>query len=140
MALQSFVGHWPLFSFLIFYTVGRTPRTRDQPVARSLLAHRINAQRHLFKLGFEPTIPVFVRAEIFHVLDRAATVIGLHFNSGRRKYESELLTGDGVRRYNGECDVRCSEINTLSFHLTPPSETTLISKQNVHTRFRVYRI
>jgi hypothetical protein len=25
MALQSFVGPWPLFQFLDFYTVGRTP-------------------------------------------------------------------------------------------------------------------
>jgi hypothetical protein len=32
--------------------------------------HRINA------VGFEPTIPVFVRAKTFHALDGAATVIG----------------------------------------------------------------
>jgi hypothetical protein len=49
MTLQTFVGPWPLFSFLIFYTVGRTPWTGDQPVARLLPAHtghhkhRINA-------------------------------------------------------------------------------------------------
>jgi hypothetical protein len=30
MTLQPFVGPWPLFfSFLIFYTVGRTPWTAD---------------------------------------------------------------------------------------------------------------
>jgi hypothetical protein len=40
------------FSFLSFYTVGRTPWTGDQPVARPLPAHtgqhkhRINAHRH----------------------------------------------------------------------------------------------
>jgi hypothetical protein len=38
------------FSFLIFCTVGRTPWTGDQPVARPLPAHRtaqrINANRH----------------------------------------------------------------------------------------------
>jgi hypothetical protein len=39
------------FSFLIFYTVGRTPWTGDQPVAKPLSAHRtakhrINAQKY----------------------------------------------------------------------------------------------
>jgi hypothetical protein len=29
------------------------------------------------QVGFEPTIPVFERAKIVHVLDRAATVIGI---------------------------------------------------------------
>jgi hypothetical protein len=28
MVLHPFVGPWSLFSFLILYTVGRTPRTR----------------------------------------------------------------------------------------------------------------
>jgi hypothetical protein len=40
MALQPFVGLWPLFSFLILYTVGRTPWTGDQSVARPLPTHR----------------------------------------------------------------------------------------------------
>jgi hypothetical protein len=31
------------FSFLILYTVGRTPWTEDQPVARPLPTHRTNA-------------------------------------------------------------------------------------------------
>jgi hypothetical protein len=44
---KSFVGPWPLFfSFLILYTFGRTPLTGDQPVARPLPTHRINAHRH----------------------------------------------------------------------------------------------
>jgi hypothetical protein len=44
MAIQPFVGLWPLFffSFLIVYTMGRTPWTGDQPVARPLPTHRIN--------------------------------------------------------------------------------------------------
>jgi hypothetical protein len=33
----------PFFSFLILYTVGRTPRTGDQPVARLLPTHRMDA-------------------------------------------------------------------------------------------------
>jgi hypothetical protein len=45
MALQ-FVGPWPLFQFRNLYTVGRTPWTGDQPVARPLPKHRINPHRH----------------------------------------------------------------------------------------------
>jgi hypothetical protein len=40
MALQPSVEPWPLLSFLIFYTVGRTPWMGDQPVARPLPTHR----------------------------------------------------------------------------------------------------
>jgi hypothetical protein len=46
MALQPFVGPWPLLSFLILYTVDRTPWTGNLPVARPLPTHRINAHRH----------------------------------------------------------------------------------------------
>jgi hypothetical protein len=41
MALQPFVGPWPLRQFRnLFYTDGRTPWTGDQPVARPLPTHR----------------------------------------------------------------------------------------------------
>jgi hypothetical protein len=41
MALQPFVGTWPLLQFRnLFYTDGRTPLTSDQPIARPLPAHR----------------------------------------------------------------------------------------------------
>jgi hypothetical protein len=40
MALQPFVGPWPLYSVLIFYTVAKTLWTGDQPIARPLPAHR----------------------------------------------------------------------------------------------------
>jgi hypothetical protein len=33
-------GLWPLFQFLNLYTVGRTPWTGDQPVARPLPKYR----------------------------------------------------------------------------------------------------
>jgi hypothetical protein len=46
MAVQSFVGPWPLFQFLNLHTVGWTPRLGDQPVTRPLPTHRINEQRH----------------------------------------------------------------------------------------------
>jgi hypothetical protein len=38
--LQSSVGPWPLFSFLILYTVGRTPWMGNQPVIRPLPTYR----------------------------------------------------------------------------------------------------
>jgi hypothetical protein len=41
MALKFFVGSWQFFSFLILYTVGRTPWMGDEPVARPLPTPRI---------------------------------------------------------------------------------------------------
>jgi hypothetical protein len=70
------------FSFLILYTVGRTPLTGDQPVARPLPAYMITqtqnerTQTSMPRVGFELTIPVFQREKTVHALDRAATVIG----------------------------------------------------------------
>jgi hypothetical protein len=40
---RSPCGPWPLFQFLNPYTVGRTPWKGDQPVARPLPTHGINA-------------------------------------------------------------------------------------------------
>jgi hypothetical protein len=83
MALQPFVGPWLLFSFFIFYTVGRTPWTGDQPVARPLPTHRIaqtqnkRTQTYTPRVGFAPTILAFERAKTVHATDRAATVIGI---------------------------------------------------------------
>jgi hypothetical protein len=51
MALQPFVGPWPLFQFLNLHTVGRTPWTGDQHIARSLPTHRINAHRDIHALS-----------------------------------------------------------------------------------------
>jgi hypothetical protein len=53
--LYSPWGPWPLFQFRNLITVGRTPWTNDQPVARPLPTHRINA--HTYRVAFEPTIP-----------------------------------------------------------------------------------
>jgi hypothetical protein len=81
MALQPFVGLGSFFSFLIFYTVGRTPWTGDQPVTRPPPTHRTaqkyykRTQTSMPQVGFEPTIQVFERAKRVHALDRAATVI-----------------------------------------------------------------
>jgi hypothetical protein len=66
------------FSFLIFYTVGRTPWTGDQLVARPLPKHRTahtqNKRTHISMpwVGIEPTILVFEWAKTIHDFDRAA--------------------------------------------------------------------
>jgi hypothetical protein len=71
--LYSPFGPWPLFQFLNPYTVGRTPWTRDQPVARPLPAHRTTqtqnkrTQTSMSRVGFEPTIPVFESTKTVHV-------------------------------------------------------------------------
>jgi hypothetical protein len=81
MALQSFVGPWPLIQFLILYTVGITPWTEDQPIARPLPTHRTtqtqnkHTQTPMPRVGFESTIPAFQRVKS-HATDRTATVTG----------------------------------------------------------------
>jgi hypothetical protein len=81
MALQPFVGPWPLIQFLNPYTVAKTPWTGVMPVARPLPTHRTTqtqkkrTQTSMRRMGFDPTIPVFVQAKTVHALDRAATVI-----------------------------------------------------------------
>jgi hypothetical protein len=64
--------------FLNSKTLGRTPWTGDQSVARPLPKQdNTNAEQTSMPLvGFEPTIPVFERAKTVHTLDRVATVIG----------------------------------------------------------------
>jgi hypothetical protein len=74
MAIQHFVGPWPLFlSFIILYAVGRTPWTGDKPVARPLLhteQHKQNKRTQGFmpRVGFEPTILVFERVKTVHAV------------------------------------------------------------------------
>jgi hypothetical protein len=64
------------FSFLILYTVGRTPRTRYQlPTHRTTQTQNKRTQTSMSWMGFEPKIPEFERAKTVHALDRAATVI-----------------------------------------------------------------
>jgi hypothetical protein len=69
------------FSFLILHTVGRTPCTGDQPVARPPPTHRTtethNKIRDIHPLsGTRTHNPAFKREETVHALDRAATMIG----------------------------------------------------------------
>jgi hypothetical protein len=82
MALQPFVWPWPLYQFLDFYTVGKTPWTGDQLVARPLPAHRTaqtqnkRTRTSIRQMAFELKIPVLERVKTVLALERAATVIG----------------------------------------------------------------
>jgi hypothetical protein len=73
------LGHF--FSFLIFYTVGRTRWTGDQPIARPLPTYRTSqtqnkhTQTSMLQVGFEVMIPVFLQAKTVHALRCTATVI-----------------------------------------------------------------
>jgi hypothetical protein len=72
-------------SFLILYTVRKTPWRGNQPVARPLPTYRTTqtenkrTQTSLPRVGFEPTIPAIERAKTVYILDRAATLIGRMF-------------------------------------------------------------
>jgi hypothetical protein len=74
MVLQPFEP-WPFFSFLILYTVGRTPWTGVQPVARLLPTPRTTqaqnkrTQTSMPRVGFELTTPVFERPKTVHAWD-----------------------------------------------------------------------
>jgi hypothetical protein len=57
-----------LFPFRINLTARRAPWMRDREQKK-------RGHTSMFRVGFEPTIPVFERAKIFHVIDRKATVI-----------------------------------------------------------------
>jgi hypothetical protein len=77
------VGPWLLFQFVNLYTVGRTPWTGDQPVARSLPAHtgqhkhKINAHRHpCLKWDSNPRSQCLSGRRQVHGLGRPAIVIG----------------------------------------------------------------
>jgi hypothetical protein len=82
MALQPFIGPWPLLKFLIFSQSVGLIGWGGHPVARPLPAHRTSKTHNKLKqtsmpqVRFEPTIPVFERAKTVHALDRAATVTG----------------------------------------------------------------
>jgi hypothetical protein len=80
------LGLGRFFSFLILYTVGWTPWTGDQPVARPLPTHR-TAETHNKRthpsmpiVGFEPMTTVFQRPKAVHASDLAATVVGTSYN------------------------------------------------------------
>jgi hypothetical protein len=72
---------WALASFQFpdLFTIGRTPWTSDQLVARPLPKHR-TAQtqiKHIYTPNIEPTITASGRAKTVHALARSATVTGI---------------------------------------------------------------
>jgi hypothetical protein len=78
MALQPFVGPWPLQFRNLFYTDGRTPLTSDQPVARPLPTQR-TTQTQNKRIHRHPCLE---RAKTVHALDCAAIVIVQILTSG----------------------------------------------------------
>jgi hypothetical protein len=65
-------------------TVARTPRMEISLSQGRYLTQTQNKHKQPSTpwVGFEPTIPVFEQAKIFHALDREATVIGTFFIIG----------------------------------------------------------
>jgi hypothetical protein len=84
------LDHGRFFSFLILYTVDRTPWTGDQPVARPLPTCRTTqtqnkrTQTSMPCVGFEPTLPAFELATTVRAFDREATVIGIKWFNIRK--------------------------------------------------------
>jgi hypothetical protein len=82
MALQTFVGSWPLFQFLDLLNSrkdsldGGLARRKAATCTQDSTHTEFNAQTSMPQVGFEPTIPVFERAKTVHALDRAVTVMG----------------------------------------------------------------
>jgi hypothetical protein len=70
----AFVDLGRFFSFLILYTVGRTPWTGDQPIARPLPTHRTTQTQNKRTQTSMPRV-VFKLTKTVHALDRAAAVI-----------------------------------------------------------------
>jgi hypothetical protein len=83
MALQPFVGLWLLFSFLIFYMVGRTigwgiSLSQGCYIHIGQHKHRINTHRHpCLKWNLNSWSPAFEVSKTVHALDSTASVISM---------------------------------------------------------------
>jgi hypothetical protein len=68
------------FSFLI-YTQSVEESLNGVLARRKAATYTQNkrTQTSMFRVGFEPTIPVFERANMVHAKDRAVTVTGSYF-------------------------------------------------------------
>jgi hypothetical protein len=77
MALRPFRS-WPIFQILI-PVHSRYDPLYEGSARRKAANYTQNkrAQTSMPQVSFEPTIPVFERAETVHALDRAASVIGV---------------------------------------------------------------
>jgi hypothetical protein len=102
------LGFGRIFSFLIFYvyTVGRTPWTGNQLVAhRAAQTQNKRTQTCVPQVGFELTVPVFEWAKTVHVLDFAATVIGVHKFYSRKSCPCTWLIKHYAMKTYGGVDV-----------------------------------
>jgi hypothetical protein len=87
VALQPFVGPWPLLQFRNHFSqpVGLLGRVVNQSQGRYLHVgqqDRINTYTDIHVLSGIRSHDPSVRAKTVHALDRAATVIGVHLNYG----------------------------------------------------------
>jgi hypothetical protein len=138
MAVQPFVGPWPLFQFFDLYTVGRTPWTGDQPVARSLPTHRTtqtqkkkHTQISMPRVGFEPTVPAFERAKTVHALSRVS--IARSCSCAANLFVC-LCVNNRVRVQHRSAATACGSLSTLFlFH------KTVSSKRAQHTEIPLPR-
>jgi hypothetical protein len=80
LALQPFVGPWPLFQFLDpIQSAGPfergSARHKDATCIQKNTKANKRTQISMPLVGFEATIPVFEQAKTVHALDRAVIVI-----------------------------------------------------------------
>jgi hypothetical protein len=83
VALQPFVGPWPLFLFLDPFTQSVEFLGRGISPSQGRYPHRTaqtqnkRIQASMPRMGFETTIPVFERAKTVHASDSVAALIGI---------------------------------------------------------------
>jgi hypothetical protein len=134
MALQPFVLPWPLFQFIDMCTVGRTPSTGDQPVARPLPTHRTTqtqnkrTQTSMPLVKFEPTIPPFELAQDSSCL-RPRGLSDRPRGSSRGVYGRHISTATGFSPQKfllSVANYHCQLSHLLS-QSPPPSPATAVS-------------
>jgi hypothetical protein len=103
MAVQPFVGVWPLFQFLDLYhsrwdSLDGGSASRKAPAHRTTQTQNKCKQTSMLQVGFKPTIPTFERAKTVHALDCATTVLGTiitsHLNCNSTSLASIFLHSD----------------------------------------------
>jgi hypothetical protein len=96
-------------SFLIVYTVGRTPWTGDQTAAMPLPTYRTSqTQTSMPQVECQRTTPVFDRTKTVHALDRAATVIrSIHAYFNDSPIYSYLFQVNFVPLFIQERTIKC---------------------------------
>jgi hypothetical protein len=73
----------------------------------------------MFRMGFEPTIPVFDRVKTVHALDSAATVIGKHFGPYQDSNSNPSVVQPVVSRYT-DCAIPALPSLKLTSHVIWP--------------------